>query len=295
LTIIESPVAILYEPIQVDDLDPLGLRPDAQPSVEAQQLVTRKIRSTISHLRSRAGFFSCFRGLALYIVTGALVVNLTSFFVALPFVPKPLAAVIAVVLLSTFRMGWTWIVISEPSNKYWFRRLPSTKLWVKVAAPTAVAAICEVVATSIPICAGFLLGINKYNSTLLSNMTRAELSVAGLKSLAVFAIYLLCSVVIVIPSRVSLTRVQASLLPDEDETIVPFDRSFGGRVVPAIVGGSGAIGMLDAWTTFDWNSRIRLLKLYGKIAAIQAGVFTIFFVVIVAELMVSLKPKNPEN
>ena len=39
------------------------------------------------------------------------------------------------------------------------------------------------------------------------------------------------------------------MLPDEDEAIVPFDRSFGGKVVPAILGGSGKLSIRDAWKT----------------------------------------------
>lgn len=93
---------------------------------------------------------------------------------------------------------------------------------------------------------------------------------------------------IVFPAEVTLTRVQASMLSEEDEAIVPFDRTFGGRVQPMVTGGSGRVGMLDAWRTFDWAARIRLVKLYVKIFAIQVATVFMFIAVIVGELRLIL-------
>lgn len=50
-----------------------------------------------------------------------------------------------------------------------------------------------------------------------------------------------------IPAWGIFTRVAASMLPEEDDPIVPFDRLFGGKVKPGVV-----LGLRDAWTTFDW-------------------------------------------
>jgi hypothetical protein len=94
-----------------------------------------------------------------------------------------------------------------------------------------------------------------------------------------FALFILLE----IPATVTAVRVAASMLPEEYETIVPFDRSFGGKVTPAIVGGSGKIGMLEAWKTFTWPSRIRLLKLVVKVFAIILTVWLLFCMVLVVE------------
>lgn len=91
-------------------------------------------------------------------------------------------------------------------------------------------------------------------------------------------------ILVVIPADVTLTRVQASMLPEEDESIVPFDRTFAGKVKPEILGGSGAVGMLDAWRTFDRSARMRLIKLYGKIFAIQIALTFMFVFVVIGEL-----------
>lgn len=95
---------------------------------------------------------------------------------------------------------------------------------------------------------------------------------------------LLMAVLIVFPASVSLTRVQASMLPEENESIVPFDRTFGGKVKPEILGGSGAVSMLDAWKTFGWAARIRLVKLYAKIGMIQVATTVLFVMMVVGEL-----------
>lgn len=269
----------MFELIPTEDLEPLGLELDDEPSIQTQQLITRKLRTTISHLRSYAGFFSCFRGLSIYICTEVLFMILIGLMRTLRFIPNVVAAIIATVLLSTFRMGWTWIVISKPSNKLWFRRLPSIRLWTKIAIPTALAAICEVIASALPIYAIFLFNLVNENSLDLSKMGGVWELLALIKVLTVFAIYLFCSVAFVIPPRVMLIRVQASLLPESEETIIPVDRSFGG---------SGVIGMIEAWKTFDWNSRVRLLKLYGKIAAMEVALFFFCIVVIGAEMMILL-------
>ena len=98
--------------------------------------------------------------------------------------------------------------------------------------------------------------------------------------------FILIAVLVVIPAHVTLKRVQASMLPEEDEAIVPFDRTFGGKVVPEILGGSGAVSMFDAWKTFDRSARVRLLKLYAKIFLVQLFTTILFIMVVFGELRV---------
>jgi hypothetical protein len=168
LTIIESSTAVLFEPIPMEDIETLEHKPDDEPSIETQLPITRTLRTTIAHLRSRAGPWSYFRGLSIYIFCEVLFVCIVSLITTLHFIPYVVAAFIAQVLLSTFRMGWTWVVISEPSSKLWFRRLPSIKLWTTVAIPTALAAIFEVVARATPIYVIVLFDLVNKNTLDLS-------------------------------------------------------------------------------------------------------------------------------
>jgi uncharacterized membrane protein (UPF0182 family) len=83
------------------------------------------------------------------------------------------------------------------------------------------------------------------------------------------------------------------MLPEEDETIVPFDRSFGGKVSPAITGGSGKIGIVDAWTTFDWAARVRYAKVTGKALAIEVALCVLAFLVIGGQFALMSKTTKP--
>jgi hypothetical protein len=99
----------------------------------------------------------------------------------------------------------------------------------------------------------------------------------ALTSFAVLGIFLLTVVAFTLPAHVLLVRAQASLLPEADEPIVPFDRSFGGRVTPLAAGGPGYATLRDAWFSFPRAAWRRLLILYCKVALIIfASEFLVF-------------------
>ena len=176
--------------------------------------------------------------------------------------------------------------MSNPSPKRWWRRYPSIKTVKKIALPTATWAAANQLAMYIPALMFTTYGLHRYAEdpshyrevapeVMASDATSAF--ICGLA--AMFIVF-----AIVFPAEVTLTRVQASMLPEEDEAIVPFDRTFGGKVEPEIVGGSGCVSMLDAWKTFDWSARIRLIKLYVKVAALQVVTTIMFMFIFVGEL-----------
>ncbi len=292
---VESPTAIVIEHVANEDPDAPIDNKSASPVEQDLYLVkpapiTAKLRTAVRYLRERAGFWSRFRGISLWIVYHFLFARLSQFFSI--WIPMGIDGGLAAVILARLRMGWTHIVISEPSKKYWFQRLPSWGSWIKIALPTFVLAVCEQITLALPIAFWCAFGLARFTDPQnIADLNDAERNMVILKGLAVVLLGLLSAVAIVIPATVSLTRVQASLLPDEVETIVPFDRSFGGKVIPAIVGGSGAIGMLEAWKTFDWNSRVRLLKLYGRVILMETAVILLFSFVIAGQLNLIMGPE----
>ncbi|KAJ5905007.1 uncharacterized protein N7473_001923 [Penicillium subrubescens] len=229
------------------------------------QPVTSKLRTTIKHLRARAGFWSRFRGLAMYLTYGLARGIISSFLPSGSFITQFFVQSILSVLLSTWQMAWVHIVISEPSPKRFYQRIPSFRTWVKIAPAAALADVLTA--------AGFFLpmAIASFAGWLESNNGNESSMVAACRYLVVMGVPALFAFLISIPARVIFVRVAASMLPEEDETIVPFDRSFGGKVQPQIVGGSGHIGLLDAWTTFDWAARVRFAKVIGKTVAIEVA------------------------
>ena len=160
----------------------------------------------------------------------------------------------------------------------------------KVVAPTATVAIAEQVAILAPALLFKGWNLDRY----ADGSKGAQQATVILEALAVVVVGLATSLYIVFPAQVILTRVQASLLSEEEEAIVSFDRSFGGKVVPAIVGGSGRLEMRDAWRTFDWNARVRLFKIYAKVLMMQMALFVLYAVVVMIELRLAVGKQMDE-
>jgi hypothetical protein len=289
---IESPPeSIVFEPLPTDDTD-ATLNKNINPEAQAvkPKPTTASFRATLRLLQQKGGFRARFRGFSVFLVNQIAISWVAQFMSMLPFVPRSAGSVVAAVLCAQLSIAWTHIVISEPSPKMWFRRLPSTKTWKKVAVPTAVLAIAEQVTVLIPVYLGLMSGIGDKLQTpdQVANIDSRQAWIITLKGLGLGVLAIVLGFLLVIPANVTLTRVQASLLADSEETIVPFDRSFNGKVIPEIVGGSGAINMLDAWKTFDWAARIRLIKAYFKVFLMQLAVGAVFFSIAIFEVVLVL-------
>ena len=301
LTMIETPTATAFrtEYNQSDEVDAPLLSQDHKSEkahvVESdlflvkQKPITSKMRSTIKHLRAQAGPLARFRGLHVAIIYRLLHGSIIGFFsanvVSHPLV-RPFVAILASIALCRIQMTWTHIVISQPSSKSWIRRIPSRAAVKNILVPTTVLAIAEQAAVCVP--SGlFLLANQAFNEEMNESVGRAQ-NIALLQMFFIVLIAIGIVVLVVIPADVTLKRVQASMLPEEDESIVPFDRTFAGKVKPEILGGSGAVSMLDAWKSFDRSARIRLMKLYLKIFLVSIFTTIIFSMLIVGELKLAM-------
>ncbi|KAG9231311.1 hypothetical protein BJ875DRAFT_123112 [Amylocarpus encephaloides] len=281
LLMIENPQeAIAFEPLPTNDTDgSLNKAPEVQPT--KPRPITSSFRMTIQLLQSKGGFRSRFRGFGMFFVY-AFATNVVATIVSsIPFVHRGLATVIAMVLCAQLSLAWTLIVISEPSTKSWRARIPGLKTWKKVAGPTAIVAVTEQIAILIPLYFAMAMGLAEKDPRQMVDNKETGAWIG--KSIATIVMALVIAFFIVIPANVSLTRVQASLIPEDEETIVPFDRTFNGKVVPEIVGGSGVLGLLDAWKTFNWDVRIGLIKAYVKVFFMQVGLIVVFGLVLLAQ------------
>ena len=140
-------------------------------------------------------------------------------------------------------------------------------------------ALAEQATIYVPVALFVAFGLEGYvrNPAAFGELSPMQQKSVMLATFAVMMSWITIAVLIVFPASVTLKRVQASLLPEEFDSIVPFDRTFGGKVQPQVTGGTGVVSMLDAWKTFDWAARFRLVKLYAKIFAIQVST-TVFFI-----------------
>lgn len=288
LAAVEDPKAEFY--MSVDDneeetpnkntgqVEPILL--DAKP-----KSITSSLSTTIKHLRERAGPWSRFRGLRTFMLFAFLrdvVVSCLTFNSS--YKPSPtnfVAQVVAEVALAQLGMAWVHIVISEPSSKRWYQRVPGPRSWVKILPAAAVASVGSRVTFFLPMLLGTSLASDPEPSPL------GVLAVAGLA--------LALTILIEVPAIVTFIRVAASMLPEEDEAIVPFDRTFGGKVTPEILGGSGKIGLIDAWKSFDCASRLRFIMVSVKAVAMQIGLIVVFATVFLGELALITGTCSPEK
>ena len=285
----EDPDAPLLTP---DEKDTKARYVEQELLLVNTQPITAKLRTTIRHLRDRAGSLSRFRGCHVALIYQIIhnVLLAFTFDLSEQRIPMPLLSILVTVLLCRIDATLTHIIMSEPSDKSWFRRVPARSTFKKLIGPTLISAVAGQIAVEMPLTLFGRFGLFRYvnQPEKFGEISEEQRRLVLVQYLLVIMVALVMDIMILIPATVSLTRVQASILPEENMPIVPFDRTFGGKVKPEALGGSGKVSMLDAWTTFDWNARIRLMKLYGKITAMYIAVTVLFTFITLGELWVML-------
>lgn len=280
LAAIEDPNPDLYVRIDLDQNNSKGAADEAGMPLTPPKPITSKLRTTIRHLTARAGRWARFRGLKMYIawaVASTVVVGLLEIpLVHARFFGRSAARVLAEILLANLEMAWIHIVISEPSTKPFYKRIPGRKSWAKIAPAVALRVAASQIALYLPLAI----------MTAVSNSFTPDVSVGKMvgASIGVLVAFLALAVLVEVPANVTFIRVAASMLPEEDEAIVPFDRTFGGKVIPTILGGSGKIGLLEAWKSFDWASRARFMKVLVKVFMIELALGVSFALILVGEI-----------
>lgn len=229
--------------------------------------LTSSVRATARHLYSAGGLRMLARGFGCY-----LVVHLIPLFFAAVLVPvpalMPLGTLLATLATCHLQAVWVHVVISaRNTNASFWSRLPRFgRTFEATKYPVALYWLADTAVTFVPV------GINSLH---------IQNEVAGF-SLASIS-FIVCVVLFKVPALVALVRVQASLLPADESTIVAFDRSFGGRVGPEVVDGKGYVSVRDALASFSRASWVRLYKVFAK--AFLINLAAAFLAVVV--LMVS--------
>jgi hypothetical protein len=289
LAIVENENPPAYEPVSLEEdaatrnADNNGVPKPAGAAVphgEFAHTVTGSLRACHRLLRSTGGFRAIFRGFACFCAQVFLTIILMGIFSAsLGSNFTPIATLLASLSLVQFSTAWVHIVISQPTQQHFWSRLPPFKrtfdaTWKAVTLYWAAMEFSRF----LPLIVGQLLGFRFLTS---DSNTMPDGAIA--KMFVVMGLAVISSIFVVIPAHIVLIRVQASLLPEDTETIVPFDRSFNGTVEPAIVGGRGYATITDAWKTFTRGAWRRLVKLYVKIYLVSIAFATFFFFVIFAQ------------
>ncbi|KAH6895516.1 hypothetical protein B0T10DRAFT_455766 [Thelonectria olida] len=246
--------------------------------------ITSSFMATWRLLRSHGGFRSIFRGLACFVFQNFVQVLLTIIITGVAGPLGILASFAASLLLVQYSTAWVHIVMTPPTAERFWRRLPPFKHALKATwRPVVVFHAFSLVSSGVSWLLLHAFGLDHGKSA----------SFEGWKYLIVTLVSLTIHVFVIIPAYVTLVRVQASLLPDDQETIIPFDRSFQGKVEPAVIGGTGYISMRDAWATFSNAAWRRLLILYAQIFAIGCAVtFLVVALMVPQFFLLSYTPKG---
>jgi hypothetical protein len=247
--------------------------------------LTSSIRRTVKHIKSVGGCAARWRGLGIFVLyvflTTIIAAPLTSF---LRFLPKPcggiMADIVASVITARLHASWTHKVISMPSSKSLRDRMVSRAQWRELMIPTAL----SVGAQSTGLCG--IAMVFRMSGMLVHDLHQND--AAPKWTLPILAIVpgtltaIVLGLFMMFPAYVSLVRKEASMLPEEEETIVSVDRTFGGRLTRV----GTAATLRESWQSFTWEARRRLVGLYVKFFFIMAAMMFVFVHVLMLELYV---------
>lgn len=270
--------------------DPVSKNPNVPVDQEmgmdtpAPRPITSKLRTTVRHLRARAGRLSRFRGFSMFITCGMAEGLVSSIF---PISSTSIIGRLAVqtlvsILLANLQVAWVHIMISEPSPKRFYRRIPSFRSLGKIAPAAAFEHLLTNGAFAVTL--SLIKVIHGLSELDMIHEGEGASPDAYGKAASMLSVAAFISWIASFPARVIFVRVAASMLPQEDEAIVPFDRSFGGKVAPEVVGG-GVLSIVDAWKTFDRDGWVRYIKALVKAMAMQIAVVILFFLAVAGEIL----------
>ncbi|KAL7275398.1 hypothetical protein RUND412_001649 [Rhizina undulata] len=263
LAVVESPPSI-HLPLDDEEFDRDTRKPTQE---EGEKYITSSIRGTIRHLREQGGSLALWRGFFPVMALGVAVNTVrgiagTVFSIFPEFIGRILAGAVAAVLTVRLAVGCTHILISAPSSKRWYRRILSTP-WSQAKRTLNPEIILSIFTSIITEMTLFL-----FHSSL-------PIAIKAVFGAALF----IFSMIVAVPISIILVRMQASLLPDSEEGIVSFDRTFGVE---------GALDMRSAWRSFRGQGK-RLARVVWRVIAGLSVVLVVMGAVVGGEWALVLR------
>ncbi|KAL2267777.1 hypothetical protein VTJ83DRAFT_5054 [Remersonia thermophila] len=299
LAAVEDPLPA-YEPVPLDPQDDDAPKDpnDAAGGSHRNRPVTSSLRSTNRVLKSVFGWRAIFLGFRYACVAGAVAFVALNFFDALPFVPFSIAHLLSMLAASPFTTVWVHAVIAAPTPgsepaKSLRSRLRSYR---KIYATTWFPIFLTWAATNAVIFSSRLLvrliGLPSLDPNSPDFVDPEDRSLVP-KSLCVSGVALALYLLLVVPAQTVLQRVQASLLPADEDTIVPFDRSFGGRLEPEVVGGQRFATFGAAFKTVPYASWVRIYLQRAKIFLVTAATYVLVGLLVALQFVLLQKIAGP--
>jgi hypothetical protein len=274
LATVEDPYASFYKALAPDEVESeaaAGLRRRLQLTepVKASEYngaaVSPNIKAMLRLLYSIRKPYSLFRGFGWALLYTMLKIPIL---VASSFIGGPLGfifqilAPLALVQLDTL---WVHATISQPSSKPFMRRIvPIEQALRSLAAPTILAQAAQAVTQRIMTAAFNGMGM-KWEDVFMME-TNAPARVTWF-----FLLLTLLSVVLIAPSRLAMLRVQASLLPGSEHSIITLDQAISAARDEELVLTFG-----EALKSIKLQTLVNLAFLYFKILLVTWGLVMVF-------------------
>jgi hypothetical protein len=281
----EEPDATLSKTALLDDYDVEQKLP--VPDFVPSKPVTRKLRTTFQHLKAVGGFRARFRGARYAAFYQVALLFFTAIFNLIFSVFGPLgmwmASTTAAILSCNIHAAWTHATIAAPSEKRFFQRFLSRAEATKLILPTLRLHM------TIGVMHASVVGSTYVAVAVFQNSKAPHWVSANLAFLPI-ASGILTALLLVIPSYIALIRTEASIMPEDMKAIVPFDRTFAGRLVedastcPRRFFKSFTVR--GAWSQFSRDTYKRVLKMQVKFFWIMLGLTTLFGGIFAAEAYV---------
>lgn len=279
---------------------------DEAPKVQQERSITTSLRTTVRHLYRIGGATAYFRGLACSLCTTAvyfvLVVPMVMAFhfpmlealdsakgeeplttrLGAELVPA-IGHTAIMLLLVSWEAALVHIMITQPTLRIWYRRLPPFLPTLRATwRPLLLSHFADTFTWDIlPILLKSVFGLYQPPASIHASFVNPRKALRSLIWLVSFAI----NIYACIPLRVTTVRVQASLLPDDEDTIVPFDRSFGtsgtNGLKPGLLAESrGPLSFREAWQSITRAEFWRITVFSAKMVALRAVVNGAFWPVL---------------
>jgi hypothetical protein len=260
-------------------LDETEIEKQANFQTVPSKPITRKLRTTFQHLSSVAGFRARFRGLVYLAIYGAMSGSLTALFkIALHQVPagRAIAAVFAAIISARLHCAWTHATIAAPSNKTFCQRFLARADSKHLILPTIRLVVGQQV-SKLVVCAAVMYTRDQFKAR---GQTESFATLAPLAILPIGAA-LFAGLAVLLPNHIALIRTEASLLPEDEDAIVPLDRTFGGRVVNIAAPSRKVyvrrnLTLPGAWMSFDRETFRRVFGLHMKMGFILFAITLVF-------------------
>ncbi|CAK7225914.1 hypothetical protein SBRCBS47491_006049 [Sporothrix bragantina] len=298
LAIVENPSPAAYEAVASDETDAAPAAVDGadeEVAAASNKPVTASLRRTYKLLRTVNGWRGNYRGFFLAVLIFILSAVGTLVLSAIPFLPPLVAGLIVSLALVQLQAAWVHTVIrANPSSTSIFRGglPPFRRTFEATSIPTFLLWAANIVVTLVSMVVTRALKLDTYDIRNPNTVPQFSPDMIW-KTIVVFLVAVMLVFLLTLPANVILIRVQASLLPPDEDTVVPFDRSFNGTVEPAVVGGRSYVTIKDAFRTFSRASWKRIIILYIKLHVLSILVNALYVAAIVPVALWANRKADP--